>query len=223
VLFRSHWMAGVLQSEILSKCCFACVPKGVLPPLFEILREKWQREYAKERYAQTGHKISNRGKMWVTDGIEQRLIHRSEPIPVGWQKGRLPHTNETRKKISEKGKGRPISEETRTKLRARPSAWKGKKHTLESKIKQSESAKNRKPHTRNSPKKFGSDNHNHGKKWFSNAGKTEEGMFFTGEQPEGWILGKKKRTTGYKLPEETKQKMKKAQQTRRTNEKELPK
>ena len=129
-----HWMAGTLQSEILGKCCFACVPKGKLPLLFELLRDKWQREYAKERYAQTGHKISNRGKMWVTDGIEQRLIHSSEPIPAGWKKGRLPHTEETRRKISELQKGR----DTSYMLKAReglPNPWVGRKHTEESKEK----------------------------------------------------------------------------------------
>lgn len=36
-----HWMAGVLQSEMLQKCCSAFVPKGVLPPWVESLRKKW--------------------------------------------------------------------------------------------------------------------------------------------------------------------------------------
>jgi hypothetical protein len=129
-----HWIAGALQSEILGKCCFACVPKGKLPPMFELLRDKWQREYAKERYAETGHKISNRGKMWVTDGIEQKMIHRGEPIPVGWKKGRLPHTDETRRKISEIQKGRDTSHM----LRAREgllNPWLGRKHSEESKEK----------------------------------------------------------------------------------------
>jgi hypothetical protein len=130
-----HWMAGALQSEILGKCCFACVPKGKLPPLFEMLRDKWQRENAKEQYSRTGHKISNRGKMWITDGIEQKMIHCSELIPVGWQKGRVPHSEETRRKISEAGKGRTITEQTRAKLRERPDAWTGRKHTKESKEK----------------------------------------------------------------------------------------
>jgi hypothetical protein len=138
-----HWMAGTLQSEILGKCCFACVPKSKLPPLFELLRDKWQREYAKERYAQTGHKISNRGKIWITDGIEQKMIHRSELIPAGWKKGRLPHTKETRKKISEIQKGRDTSHM----LKAReglPNPWVGRKHTEESKQKMREAKQRRK-------------------------------------------------------------------------------
>ena len=50
-----HWLAGILQSEILGKCCFACIPKGVIPPLFEMLRQKWQSHHAKECYSETGH------------------------------------------------------------------------------------------------------------------------------------------------------------------------
>ena len=215
-----HWIAGVWQSEILGKCCFACVPKGVLPVFLDQLRAKWQTHHAKEVNEKTGTKIVNNGKMWITDGLSQKLIHPQENIPTGWKRGRVPHSEETRRKISEKGKGRPTSEETRAKLRARPSAWKGRKHTPESKTKQSESAKNRKPHTRNTPRKFGSDNPNHGKKWFCNAEKTKEGMFFSGEQPEGWVLGKKIRATGHKLSRETKQKMQEAQRARRLKEKE---
>jgi hypothetical protein len=36
-----HWVAGVLQSEVRGHLCFAYVPAGVLPPLFEMLRKKW--------------------------------------------------------------------------------------------------------------------------------------------------------------------------------------
>ena len=36
-----HWVAGVLQSEIVGKRCFACVPTGVPPPSLERLRKKW--------------------------------------------------------------------------------------------------------------------------------------------------------------------------------------
>ena len=38
-----HWIAGVLQSEVLGKLCFAFVPVGVLPDWLETLRIKWQR------------------------------------------------------------------------------------------------------------------------------------------------------------------------------------
>jgi hypothetical protein len=36
-----HWLAGVLQSEVLGKCCFAFVPADVLPTWVETLRRKW--------------------------------------------------------------------------------------------------------------------------------------------------------------------------------------
>ena len=138
-----HWKAGVLQSEILGKCCFACVPKGKLPPFFEVLRDKWQREYAKERYAQTGHKINNAGKMWVTDGVTQRLIRQEEPVPLGWQKGRLPHSEETRQKISDLQKGRDTSAMTAARM-ALPNHWIGRKHTEESKEKMRQAKQRRK-------------------------------------------------------------------------------
>jgi hypothetical protein len=36
-----HWKAGVLQSEVWGRKCFAFVPAGVLPQFFEELRKKW--------------------------------------------------------------------------------------------------------------------------------------------------------------------------------------
>jgi hypothetical protein len=37
-----HWIAGVLQSEVLQKCCFAAIPLGALRGEVETLRVKWQ-------------------------------------------------------------------------------------------------------------------------------------------------------------------------------------
>jgi hypothetical protein len=36
-----HWVAGVLQSEMLGRLCFAYIPKGSLPGWIEDLRVKW--------------------------------------------------------------------------------------------------------------------------------------------------------------------------------------
>jgi len=36
-----HWVAGVLQSEVAGRVCFAFVPKNVLPDWVEKLRVKW--------------------------------------------------------------------------------------------------------------------------------------------------------------------------------------
>jgi hypothetical protein len=134
-----HWIAGVLQSEVLGKCCFACVPKGVLPPMFEMLRLKWARTHNRDILLAT----KNRGKMWINDGIENRMIHRSEPIPPGWERGRLSFSEEHRRNIGKATQGRQITEETRAKLRARPNAWIGRKHTEESKQKMREAKQRR--------------------------------------------------------------------------------
>lgn len=40
-----HWVAGVLQSEMLGRLCFAYIPKGVLPAWVETLRVKWLRQW----------------------------------------------------------------------------------------------------------------------------------------------------------------------------------
>ena len=37
-----HWIAGLLQSEHLQKCCNALVPKNVFNAYLEELRIKWQ-------------------------------------------------------------------------------------------------------------------------------------------------------------------------------------
>jgi hypothetical protein len=202
-----HWIAGVLQSEVLGKCCFACVPKDVLPTMFEMLRAKWQSRHSSEMFEKTGYKISNRGKMWITNGTEQKLIHRSESIPGGWKKGRLPHTEETRQKISEAGKGRVFSEETILKLKARENVWIGRKHTQESREKMSNAAKNRDPSTRVGPDMSGERNPNYGK---TASPETRQ------KQSEAQ---KNRFNQSNGLSEETKQKMKQAQQARRLKEK----
>jgi hypothetical protein len=42
-----HWIAGVLQSEVLGKCCFAMVPKNSLPVWLEEIRAKWTKQNGK--------------------------------------------------------------------------------------------------------------------------------------------------------------------------------
>jgi hypothetical protein len=42
-----HWVAGVLQSEVLGHVCYGYVPKGVLPGWVETLRLKWSAESAR--------------------------------------------------------------------------------------------------------------------------------------------------------------------------------
>jgi hypothetical protein len=43
-----HWIAGILQSEVLQKCCFSMVPKRAIPPNLEKLRKKWVLHAARE-------------------------------------------------------------------------------------------------------------------------------------------------------------------------------
>ena len=43
-----HWVAGVLQSEVLQKGCFSMVPKKSIPPHLEDLRKKWVLDLARE-------------------------------------------------------------------------------------------------------------------------------------------------------------------------------
>lgn len=38
-----HWIAGVLQSELVGHKCFAFVPVNALPPILETLRNKWSK------------------------------------------------------------------------------------------------------------------------------------------------------------------------------------
>jgi hypothetical protein len=40
-----HWVAGVLQSEVMGRLCFAYIPKGSLPSWMEDLRVKWLKSY----------------------------------------------------------------------------------------------------------------------------------------------------------------------------------
>lgn len=73
-----HWIAGVLQSEMLGKCCFACIPPGVLPSMFEQLRIKWASKLAQ-------HQV---GSLWWNDGKTETRTHKCPGL--GWRKGRLP-------------------------------------------------------------------------------------------------------------------------------------
>lgn len=43
---------------------------------------------SKIRAANIGEKNPNFGSMWITDGIKNMKIKKSEIIPVGWNKGR---------------------------------------------------------------------------------------------------------------------------------------
>jgi hypothetical protein len=63
-----HWIAGVLQSEMLNKKCYACVPSGVLPPMFETLRKKW------DKLARTGKVASKVTREKMSDKKKGRSM-----------------------------------------------------------------------------------------------------------------------------------------------------
>ncbi len=83
-----HWIAGVLQSEILGKCCFAMVPKGILPSWLDRLRHKWHSEHGREVFPKT------KGTVWINNGTKETLHPREKTIPEGWTGGRLPRVVE---------------------------------------------------------------------------------------------------------------------------------
>jgi hypothetical protein len=54
-----HWVAGVLQSEVLGYKCFAMVPKGVLPPDLESIRVKHEQlKLTREHQVKAGLAVS---------------------------------------------------------------------------------------------------------------------------------------------------------------------
>ena len=85
-----HWIAGVLQSEVIGKKCFAFVPKGVLPPVFETLRLKWQKApmESRSRAGKIGGATTHeRGHGFFAWGKEKRLEVNSKAGKIGGKSG----------------------------------------------------------------------------------------------------------------------------------------
>jgi hypothetical protein len=108
-----HWMAGVLQSEVLGKCCFAMVPRDVLPSMFEMLRWKWASHLGKQQQPPhpSGENHPRYGKKHTKES--RRKMSASRKGKPG-----TPHTDETRRKLSEGRKGFVFSAETIEKMKA---------------------------------------------------------------------------------------------------------
>jgi hypothetical protein len=121
------------------------------------------------------------------------------------------HSAETRIKISIKGIGRQITEATRSKLRARPNVWLGRKHSKEARRKQSEAAKRRIER---------GDSHLP-KLWESRRGEDpwNKGIPASNETRKKQSISQRKRFANGGMSEETKQKMREAQRKRREREK----
>ena len=88
-----HWVAGILQSEVLGKCCFAMVPSGTFKGRLEELRVKWHSIHGKEVLP------DHTGKVWVNNGCKETFVLPGE-VPVGWTRGRLPSVVEEMNKRS---------------------------------------------------------------------------------------------------------------------------
>jgi group I intron endonuclease len=96
------------------------LPKGMLG--------KEHSEETKEKIAKTkeGKRNPNFGKIWITDGIKNKHILKSEVIPDGWNRG-MTVSDETKRKQSESAKTRAIREKN-TNTRHNNNAKKGKSH-----------------------------------------------------------------------------------------------
>ena len=92
-------------------------------------------------------KMGSCGKMFITNGVQDKLIQKNSEIPDGWIKGRSKgkrfgkRSDEFRKKMSEIKKGKPLSEAHKKSLVGLVRGMSGKSHTLETRLKQSLASK----------------------------------------------------------------------------------
>jgi hypothetical protein len=86
---------------------------------------------------------ANKGKITITNGVDDRKIDADFPIPEGWRRGRTkgkrfgPRTEEFRKKMSELKKGKPLTDKHKQSLKGLVRGMSGKKHTEQTKSKMS--------------------------------------------------------------------------------------
>jgi hypothetical protein len=196
-----HWIAGVLQSEIVGRKCFAMVPKGVLPSLFEMLRIKWDAsQLTREHQVKAG-----------------KCVPREHLVKIGSlggskNKGK-PGRKRTAKEIEKfrQMASQPKSEEHKQKLRENAHVqvgwfWitNGEKETMISPDASLPSGwkKGRKPdsdYTRklksmassgeNNPM-YGVEPKTKSMRWYKNLEQVVEKMFVPGEEPSGWVKGR---------------------------------
>jgi hypothetical protein len=192
-----HWIAGVLQSEVIGRKCFAMVPRGVLPPLFEMLRVKWQAHHNR-----TANFTRRTSEEYAEMGRQGGLKNRGKP-------GRKPSKQEV-ERFREMA-SQPKSEEHKQKLRKNayditgwlwitngeeetmvppnaslPSGWKmGRKpdsdHTRELKSIASSGENN---------PMYGVEPKTKSMRWYKNLEQVVEKMFVPGEEPSGWVKGR---------------------------------
>ena len=198
-----HWIAGILQSEIVGRKCFAMVPRGVLPLFLETLRVKWQTHH--NRTANFQRKTGSENPMYGKNHTDETRRKMSE-VRTG-----KTHSEETKRKIGEKHKGKKYGLETLQKMREncfRVDGWvwitNGYEETMvppESKLPESWRI-GRKPITQETRNKLrerssGSNNPMYGvepktkqMRWFKDLEQVVEKMFIPGEEPDGWVRGR---------------------------------
>lgn len=76
----------------------------------------------------------SRGHRWITNGLENRMINRDDPIPDQYYPGRT-FSAETKTKISEAAKNKKTTSETRHKMSVARRGKRGHPHTAETKRK----------------------------------------------------------------------------------------
>lgn len=193
-----HWAAGVLQSEVVGRKCFAMVPAGVLPPALELLRLKWQTHHNR-----TANFSPKDPKVMAELGRKGGLTNKG--------KKRGPHTLERRRNIGNGNRGKKRSPETKQKIRENcfraegwfwvtngseerwvapgspvPEGWRlGRKELSEETLKKKSIASSGK----NNPM-YGVEPKTKSMRWFKNLEQVKETMFVPGEEPEGWVRGR---------------------------------
>ena len=193
-----HWVAGVLQSEVIGRKCFAMIPKGVLPPYLETLRKKWQTWHCR-----TCRRTERPREYYVALG----------KLSAGKHMGRVrrPHTAETRKKIGDKIRGQKRGPETLQKMREncydiRGWFWitNGEEETMvpPDHVLPETWVEGRKSPSKETREKISKNTQGAGNpmfgvtpktkymRWYKNTLTVVEKMFIPGEEPEGWVKGR---------------------------------
>jgi hypothetical protein len=193
-----HWVAGILQSEVVGRKCFAMVPRGVLPPYLETLRKKWQNWHNKtanfpvrpaEYYSALGKVGGSKNKGQV----------------------RGPHSEERKRKIGDKVRGQKRGPETIQKMKENHydiSGWFWITNGIEETMVPPDHplsetwVKGRKPFMAAAREKLSKSNSGENNpmygvtpktkqmRWFKDLGQVIEKMFMPGEEPEGWVKGR---------------------------------
>jgi hypothetical protein len=192
-----HWIAGILQSEVVGRKCFAMVPKGVLPPLFEMLRIKWQTHHNRtanftrrtsEEYAEIGRVGGSKNKGKPGRKRTAKEIERFREMAS------QPKSEETKRKLREnrfKVDGwvwiTNSFEETMVPPEySLPPGWVYGRKPISAETRK---RKSKATSGKNNPM-FGVEPKTKQMRWYKNLSQVTEKMFIPGEEPTGWVRGR---------------------------------